>query len=718
MRSNLPGIQEALLAIRTKSSLSQAGLAKLLDTSLASINKWENGSSTPSPTQRQRIYELYEITRSRFSALSGAKLNKQVFASNGAIRRQPYMNTLFDDLAPEVKLTENIQPSILSRLRHGRLFGDNACDTLWQLISEHKEPAVTVDHTPDSGMSAGKNTYTYDAHTYHTKVPPQGIMELVKHYLPNHGLVLDPFAGSGMTGVACQVLGYDCILNELSPAACFLANRFTSYVAPELFYAGTHSVLDELAYLRKELYSTECRECGKLVDILYTIWSYKTICNRCGHEFVIWDHCRKYGASVREHKILSEFHCPNCQSLVKKSQLKRTNTCPVMVVYKCCDSDYQHHPLNEADFERLARITTQFSLAEGFYPTTPLPDGVNLRQPKKHGLDRVDKFYTARNLIAMSHLWQTIHRIEDDNLAAFLAFVFTSLYQRVTRLSEFRFWGGSGNMARYNVPFIFKEANVFDTFARKAESIHDHLATTASHYKGRVTVINGTATNLDQLPNECVDLIFTDPPFGANINYSEMNFLWESWLGAFTDSTEEAIVNSFQNKGIQEYQQLMTNSLKECYRVLRAGHWLLLVFMNSSQQVWLALKQAIFDAGFEIRQVDIFDKHHGTFKQFVSPNTAGADLVLHCFKPLATSAAREPAVSPVVAPQSLNEFLASIDLDRFVSSYLHVEREAEVDYRTLYSEWLAQAIRYDLDLIDFAQFRNQVRVWLDKNKPR
>jgi hypothetical protein len=45
------------------------------------------------------------------------------------------------------------------------------------------------------------------------------------------------------------------------------------------------------------------------------------------------------------------------------------------------------------------------------------------------------------------------------------------------------------------------------------------------------------------LPDASVDLVFTDPPFGANINYSEMNILWESWLGRFTDNTHEAIIN-------------------------------------------------------------------------------------------------------------------------------------------------------------------------------
>ena len=80
-------------------------------------------------------------------------------------------------------------------------------------------------------------------------------------------------------------------------------------------------------------------------------------------------------------------------------------------------------------------------------------------------------------------------------------------------------------MANFNVPQIFNEANVFATFKRKAETIRKHLVTTAQTYSGESVIRTGSATRLDFLPDESIDFIFTDPPFGANINYSEMNFL-------------------------------------------------------------------------------------------------------------------------------------------------------------------------------------------------
>jgi len=60
-----------------------------------------------------------------------------------------------------------------------------------------------------------------------------------------------------------------------------------------------------------------------------------------------------------------------------------------------------------------------------------------------------------------------------------------------------------------------------------------------------------------------LDYVFIDPPFGANLMYSELNFLWEAWLGVFTNNTSEALVNKVQRKGLLEYQHLMEGCFRE-----------------------------------------------------------------------------------------------------------------------------------------------------------
>lgn len=696
-------IPDALSFIRNRQALSQEKLAQVLGVSFVSVNRWIRGVNPPSPAQTDRILRLYE------SLKSGHQLEQeqqhQTFASRGV--RRLHSTPLFDS-TPEVKLSDVPLSPILTRIAKGEHFSSSTA--LSKLLADHCNSQPTVYEPPAEGISAGKNTYTYDAHTYHTKVPPQGIAELLNHYLPQRGLVLDLFAGSGMTGVAAISNGHDCILNELSPAACFISNRFTTQIDPQAFSAAVEKVLEETAHIRKALYTTHCRECGKETELLYVVWSYNVLCSKCEHEFSLWDVCRSYGNRVREHKILTEVHCPSCHELLRKSRLTRTIAMPVQVGYKCCGSRQQEvtHSPDEFDLKVILALENAAPAAEGFVPTIELPNGVNLRQPARHGLNRIDRFYTPRNLAALSHIWRTIHRIEDPQLAAQVAFVATSLYQRVTKLSEFRFWGGSGNTARFNVPYISNESNVFVTFARKARSIQDHLATTATHYSGNCVVVQHSATNLDYLPDESVDMIFTDPPFGAYINYSEMNILWESWLQRFTDKSKEAIINRVQGKGVPEYGALIKQSMLEAFRVLRKGHWMLLVFMNNSSEVWGSLHRAIEEAGFCIVKADIFDKTHGTFKQFVSENTPGCDLVLHCLKP---DSSLEVPLSHEMTKTLLSDFLEEMGAENLKVEFLHVDREDEIDVRRLYSAWVAKCMTQKQPMMDFPRFREAVSQW-------
>jgi hypothetical protein len=53
-------------------------------------------------------------------------------------------------------------------------------------------------------VSVGKTDAIYRAHSYHTKVPHLAIVPSILHYTEPGDLILDGFAGSGMTGVAAN----------------------------------------------------------------------------------------------------------------------------------------------------------------------------------------------------------------------------------------------------------------------------------------------------------------------------------------------------------------------------------------------------------------------------------------------------------------------------------------------------------------------------------
>jgi hypothetical protein len=121
--------------------------------------------------------------------------------------------------------------------------------------------------------SAGRSNF-YNLHYYHTKVPPEVIRGFILNYTDPGDLVLDPFAGSGMTGAACLMCGNvpselvefisgaqegirRCILNDLSPAACHIAYNYTTSVDSGALRAEFDRIRESVRAEFDWLYGTE-----------------------------------------------------------------------------------------------------------------------------------------------------------------------------------------------------------------------------------------------------------------------------------------------------------------------------------------------------------------------------------------------------------------------------------------------------------------------------
>jgi hypothetical protein len=153
---------------------------------------------------------------------------------------------------------------------------------------------------------------------------------------------------------------------------------------------------------------------------------------------------------------------------------------------------------------------------------------------------------------------------------------------------------------------------------------------------GAAAITTGDCGRLP-LADNCVDYVFTDPPFGDNFPYWELNYLVESWhrvrtvgeLDAIVDRTKE---NKSKQKTVRDYQRLMAGCFREYDRVLKPGRWMTVVFSNSKNSVWWALQQAMLEAGFVVADVRTLDKKQGSFKQ-VTSIAVKQDLVISAYKP-------------------------------------------------------------------------------------
>ena len=127
--------------------------------------------------------------------------------------------------------------------------------------------------------------------------------------------------------------------------------------------------------------------------------------------------------------------------------------------------------------------------------------------------------------------------------------------------------------------------------------------------------------------------MFVDPPFGQNIPYADLALLVESWHGVTTSVPEEAVVDSFKDKSIDTYGELMTACFTEFYRVLKPGRWMTVEFSNSSNEVWTVIQQALAAAGFVVADTRVLDKEQGSYRQVTATTAVKRDLIISCYKP-------------------------------------------------------------------------------------
>ena len=545
-----------------------------------------------------------------------------------------------------------------------------------------KENGTPYDETTDdyhrepfaADVSEGKGNPIYVAHSYHTKVPHKAIMRYLLHYTNPGDIILDGFCGSGMAGVAAQMCGFEdaslkyeflssmpqakwgarkAILSDLAPIASFISKNYNLQFDFSDFKSKADQLISECEKEFGWMYKTKHTDAkdsditffraldGGYGEINHVVWSDVFICPHCGKEIVLWD----VGMDFQNKKAKDSFYCPDCHFNIDKSSCERSKTTyydsiikgnvtvskqvPVMIVYTYQGKRYSKAPDAE-DYETLEKIEALD--ISSFVPVAELPIGVNTEQPKQsHGIKYVHQFYTKRNLAVVSFLSKAIYE-------GHLSFEYTALLSRATRqlrllVSNFfnggGGWVGTGLSGTLYIPSYSMEVNPILTFKNRI----DRALSMDYAKEGNVICSCQSTTDLRNIPDSTIDYIFTDPPFGGNLNYSELSFIWESWLKVRTQNKQEAIMNVVQGKALPEYQSLMERCFKEYFRVLKPNRWMTVEFHNSQNAVWNSIQEALIKAGFVIADVRTLDKKQASFKQVTTSSAVKQDLVISVYKP-------------------------------------------------------------------------------------
>lgn len=583
-------------------------------------------------------------------------------------------------------------------------------------------------------VSVGKTDPIYKAHSYHTKVPHLAIVPSILHYTEPGDLVLDGFAGSGMTGVAAQWCGSApasyrheiemawkkegrpaprwgarrVVLNDLSPAATFIAANYNLPFDVDAFARAGKQLLDELEAEIGWMYETLHSDGKTKGRIEYTVWSEVFTCPECAGEVNFLDEALDEDSK----RVREKFPCPHCAAELNKDRLERVlenridpvtgqpwqrvKFKPVLISYTVGRTRYEKTP-DAADLQRLSNIEAlplPAALPTRRFPIEAMYHGSRIA-PK--GFTHIHHFFLPRAAQAMGRLWEKAKAHPDARIRAFLLFMVEQAVMGLTILNRHHFIG-KANVNQwlngvYYVPSIHEET----AYWRILEGKLQRLVETFRSLKvspGSTAISTGTAARLP-LPDASVDYIFTDPPFGENIYYADLNFLVESWHGVVTDAQPEAIIDRFKHKALPEYQHLMQRCFAEYHRVLKPGRWMTVVFSNSKASVWNAIQVALQQAGFVVAEVTALDKVQGSYRQVTSTTAVKQDLVISAYKPNGglEQRFRERGASEASAWDFVQTHLKYLPVAK--TKHGELEFIVERDPRRIYDRMVAWFVRHD-----------------------
>lgn len=527
-------------------------------------------------------------------------------------------------------------------------------------------------------VSVGKTDALYRAHGYHTKVPHLAIVPSLLHYTEPGDVVLDGFCGSGMTGVAAQWCGTApesyrrlleaewraegrgaprwgarrAIMNDLSPAATFIAANYTRPFDVRAFATAARAILDEVDAELGWMYETRHTD-GRPARIEYTVWSEVFACPSCGADITFTDEA----LDAETKRVRDEFPCPSCGASLTKKRLDRQRVAradratgdvvptpkrrPVLISYSLGKTRHEKVPdaADLAVLDRVDEMPLPIGLPTGLLPYMHMTH--ERARMDSAGVTHVHHFFLPRAGQALAAIWRKARAHPDARTRHMLLF-----------LVEQAIWGMS-ILNRYS-PSHYSQVNrnqngVYYVASQSSEVSPwyildgklDRLVKAFAAYKpvsSTVAITTGDCAALP-LPDACVDYVFTDPPFGENIYYADLNFLVEAFHGIATDAVPEAIVNQAKHKTRLDYGRLMSGCFAEYARVLKPGRWMTVVFSNHSNAVWNLIQEAVLGAGFVVADVRTLDKGQGSYRQ-VTSSAVKQDLVISAYKPAETFVAR------------------------------------------------------------------------------
>jgi len=478
------------------------------------------------------------------------------------------------------------------------------------------------------------HTPIYLMHKYWARKPHNVVGAYINHYSKEGEIVLDPFCGSGVTAIESLRSGRKVIAIDLDPIATFITRMALQPIDVEDVKAAFLRIEQRVKNEIEKYYLTKCPKCGNNVLEAYAIWSDVYYCNECKKDVLFTELEKKgnkyfcsCGKTIDTKKFKSEelieigYSCEDClkesgkkvRFLIKKDELD--------------DDKSRIEQYNKVNIPYWFPSDTRLEYSSG----TPFKEGTH-----QESRSTIESIFTRRNLIGLSSLFNEINKIKSRNIKDIMKLIFTSNLHNVSKLNPVhqpRWRKGqhpstSWIVHRYWVPSLRVELPVWFYFNERFKNIIKGIeeakriipyfkeAKTIEDFNKESNIVISTQTALNlgngsfTIPENSIDYVFTDPPYGGSIQYLELSTIWLSWLSGEKKDTrfdtnfkDEITINKNQGKDFEFYHLMLRNAFEEIYRVLKPGRWLTVTFHNADIKIYNSIIKAVVLSGFDLEKI-------------------------------------------------------------------------------------------------------------------
>lgn len=444
-------------------------------------------------------------------------------------------------------------------------------------------------------------------HKYWSRKPFHLVESCILKYSNKGDEVLDPFCGSGSTGIGAVLNDRKYIGYDLNPTACIISKlTLDMSFSDKKFDEELEELIRDIKKDIMDLYS-----CGNNEYILYSL-SDKTK--------------QSYNAIVTDYSFKNK----------EKKTLSRKYIIPKIVI-----PEGLHYP-DEA------------------FPKKFFKDRFSYK-----GVKYVSDMFTKRNLYALAILYNYIENCQFSNKELFrLAFSNTILHVSKLKGENVRPLG----VNNYWLPDDCIEENVIWRFLDRAKNVREakkqiiKKGTANNIVNPKFKIINKSSINLEDIDDNSVDYIITDPPYGDAIQYSELSFIWNCWFNKIYSIKDEVIINPVQSKGNLEFNELINTFISNAYRVLKKEAMFTLCFQNKDIRIWLDMLLHIKKVGFSLEDIKIYDTFGSPYNKHWAKFSPKADLYV-TFKKSKPNNDENGTISPESIISNILANFNSEDLD-------------------------------------------------------